>query len=470
MLAAVSAALIVPTAACSGSGSDKAGGSRHAEQKPKKPLTLTLLSGDALYAPEYADTVQRLSHGSMRIQINVAGNQPDYERGTVRLVRSGHEQLGAVGARVWDTLGVTTFRALVAPFLVDSLELEQRVLESPRISRMLDGVNRAGVVGLAVLPGPLRRPLGLRRPLAGPEDYRGAAIAIRFGGVARATFAALGATTKGYNIGVLPSSADGAELDLNTVAENGFDAGARTITSNVVFWPRPQTIFANRQVYDRLTAAQRQILRRAGREALAPEIARIVRDDKQALSEICARNAVSLAGASTAQLAALRRAVRPVVDDLERDQFTKVAIAEITTLRRGHPTDVVRCSSVSRTAAASRLEGRWHVAASSDDLLAVGTPPGEAERQRGDETLELRGGRWTFAERHSGFVWRGRYAVHGDLLDLTVVRCQATRDVCTRGATASFRWSVYRDRLSLERASGVAPYYGLLAKPFTRVR
>jgi TRAP-type C4-dicarboxylate transport system substrate-binding protein len=459
--------LVVPATACSGSGTDKAGGSRQAEQKPR-PLTLTLLSGDRLYAPEYAAAVERLSHGSMRIQIKVAGNQPDYERGTVRLVRSGREQLGAVGARVWDTMGVTTFRALVAPFLVDSLSLEQRVLESPRISRMLEGVDRAGVVGLAVLPGPLRRPLGLRRSLAGPEDYRGAAIAVRFGGVTRATFDALGATTKGYNVGVLPSTADGAELDVNTIAENGYDAGARTITSNVVFWPRPQTIFANRQVYERLTATQRQILRRAGREAVAPEIARVARDDKEGLSAICDRNAVSFAGTSVAQLAALRRAVRPVFEDLERDPFTKAAIAEIKKLSRGRATDLVRCSTVS-PAAASRLAGRWQVTTGRDDLLAAGTPPDEAERQRGAATLELRGGRWTFTEHHSAFVWRGRYLVNGDVLHLITVRCRATADVCTRGTTASFRWSVYRDRLSLEQLSGVAHYYGLYAKPLVRV-
>jgi TRAP-type C4-dicarboxylate transport system substrate-binding protein len=463
----MSAALIVPATACSGSGTDKAGGSRHGQKTT--PLTLTLLSGDSLYAPEYADAVERLSHGSMRIQIKVGGNQPDYERGTVRLVRSGHEELGAVGARVWDTLGVTTFRALVAPFLVDNLALEQRVLESPRISRMLDGVDRAGVVGLAVLPGPLRRPLGLGRPLAGPDDYQGAAIAIRFGSVARATFEALGATTEGYNVGVLPSAADGAELDLNTIAENGFDTGAKTITSNVVFWPRPQTIFANRQVYDLLTAAQRQILRRAGRVALAPEITRIVRDDKEALSAICARNAVSLAGASAAQLAALRRAVRPVFVDLERDRFTKAAIAEITKQRHGHATDVVRCPSVASTAAASRLEGRWQVTAGLDDLLAAGAPPDQAERQRGVATLELAGGRWTFTEHHNGFVWRGRYAVRGDALHLTIVGCRATADVCFPGVTASFKWSVYRDRLSLEQVSGVARYYGLFAKQLVRV-
>jgi hypothetical protein len=42
--------------------------------------------------------------------------------------------------------------------------------------------------------------------------------------------------------------------------------------------------------------------------------------------------------------------------------------------------------------------------------------------------------------------------------------------VCFRGATAEYTWSVFRDRLSLDRLSGVATYYGLFAKPLTRVR
>src|SRR5438876_773304 len=86
---------------------------------------------------------------------------------------------------------------------------------------------------------------GRSKPLVLPPDYRGATIAIRLGGVARATFATLGATAKGYVIGVLPA-VDGAELDLNTIAENGYDARSRALTANVVLWPRPQTIFANR--------------------------------------------------------------------------------------------------------------------------------------------------------------------------------------------------------------------------------
>jgi hypothetical protein len=85
-------------------------------------------------------------------------------------------------------------------------------------------------------------------------------------------------------------------------------------------------------------------------------------------------------------------------------------------------------------------------------------------------TLELRRGQWIARERHSGFVWRGPYAVRGNILYLTIADCRGTSDVCFRGITAEYTWSVYRDRLSLERLSGSPTYYGVLAKPLTRVR
>ena len=469
-LAVASAALLVPATACSGSGVDKAGGSRSTEAKAK-PLTLTLFSGDKTFAPEYAAAVARLSGGAMRIRITVAGSEPDYERSTVRYVRSGRAQLGSVGARVWDTMGVSSFRALVAPFLIDSLELEQQVLESPSVARMLQGVGRAGVVGLAVLPGPLRRPLGLSRPMLGPGDYRGARIAIRYGNVARTTFAALGATTAGYHVGTLPARADGAELDLNTIAENGFDVHATSLATNVVLWPRPQTIFANAATFARLTPTQRQILRRAGRAALAPEIARVVKDDGAGLTAICGRGAVTLDNASPAEVASLRRAVQPVYTELSKDPLTKSLLAEIAGLRDNRPADTVRCASTtSHATASSQLEGRWRVATTRKELVAAGAPAAEAQRQNGGATLELRNDRWVARESHSGFIWRGDYAVQGNVLRLTVASCEGPPDVCFHGATAEYRWSVYRDRLSLRRVSGVANYYGVIAKPLTRSR
>jgi TRAP-type C4-dicarboxylate transport system substrate-binding protein len=457
--------IAVVAAGCHGSGAGKAGGSEHG---PSKSLTLTLFTGDSLYAPEYAAAVERLSGGAMRIEITVAGNSPAYEQRTVEDVRAGKFDLGAVGARVWDVFGVRSFQALVAPFLVDSLALEERVLSGPLAPQMLAGLDRARVVGLAVLPGPLRRPLGLTRALRGPHDYEGARIAIRYGGVARATIGALGATVVGYPVGALPR-VDGAELDSNTIAENGFDREASALTANVALWPRPQTIFMNRLAYARLTPEQRSILRRAGVAALAPELARVEQDEATGLATICERGAMSLAAASPSQLLALAAAVRPVYAELGRDANTRRLLASIRRLRRGSTTDDARCPRPAVTDAAARLEGLWQVSTTGADLLSAGASASDAERQRGRATLSFRDGRWVGREQHTGFVWRGTYSVRGDVLRLAVTGCPPTT-VCTPGLTNAFTWSAYRDRLSLHLLSGGVPsYVGLIAKPLTRV-
>jgi TRAP-type C4-dicarboxylate transport system substrate-binding protein len=249
--ALVAVVLVAAATACGGAGVDKAGG-----PAATKPVVLTLAAHDDDYAfGSFAAAVERISGGSMRINVvnSWRNYEVDYERGIVDDVRTGRVQLGIVGVRVWDTLGVTSFRALVAPFLVDSLPLERRALESPLAGRALAGVERRGVVGIALLPGRLRRPFGITRALVGPEDYEGATIGVRIGGVARATFRALGATARGYVSGGL-SGVDGADLDPATIVLDGYDEPSRTLTANVVLWPKAQTIVMNRKAFATLTS------------------------------------------------------------------------------------------------------------------------------------------------------------------------------------------------------------------------
>src|SRR6185503_10780070 len=286
--AVAAAALVVVASACAGSGPDKAGGQPERPKPADKAVVLTLATGDPPFAEEYAKAVDRLSAGAIRIDIRLGRTaQRNYERFTVEDVRTGRAQLGSVAVRVWDTLGVTSMQALVAPLLVDDLELQKRLLQGPLATRMLRGLDRAGVVGLALTPGPLRRPIGVTRFFAGPKDYRGATMGIKFGNVARATFEALGARVTGYTSG--QARFDGAELDLKTIADAKYDPRATAITANVVLWPRPQTIFANRAAFAKLTSGQQEILRRAGREAVPAEAARIAREEKDALSAVCSR-------------------------------------------------------------------------------------------------------------------------------------------------------------------------------------
>jgi TRAP-type C4-dicarboxylate transport system substrate-binding protein len=339
------AVLAVSAAGCAGSV-DKAG------SPVARPLVLTLAAHDDDEAyGTFAAAVARLSGGSLRIRVvqnwRVSGTKSelDYERGIVDDVRSGKAALGIFGVRVWDTMGVDSFQALVAPFLVDSLALEGRALRSPLVPQALAAVRRDGVVGIALLPGRLRRPFGLTRMLVAPADYRGAKIAIRPSAVAEQTFRALGARP-GPEIPVDFTGFDGAEIDPLTITENGWDHGSYRLTANVALWPKPQTIVMNPRAFDALTPSQRQILVEAGREALAPELARVARDQSLGISILCGDRGFRFATATTAEIAALRRAVQPVYDRIERKPLTRRWIAQIEAERT--PPDVVRCAGRSR--------------------------------------------------------------------------------------------------------------------------
>lgn len=451
-LVATITALAVAGWASAGAGPDKAGGRSEPVAKPVgKAIKLTLVTGDLPFAEEYAARVARLSGGAMRIHIRLGRTaQANYERFTVEDVRKGKAQLGSVAARVWDTMGVTSFRALLAPLLVDSLALQRRVLESPLRARMLAGLDRGGVVGLALTPGPLRRPVGLKRRLVGPRDYRGVTIGIKFGGVARSTFETLGAKVTGYTWG--QANFDGAELDLKTMVDAKYDTRASEVTANIVLWPRPQTIFANRAAFARLTPAQQEILRRAGRDDVRPEAARIEREQKDALSILCSRSPDVFTVADGSELTALRGALRPVYALLERDPQTRQLIALISKLRGSGPASKVeplRCSGAGKSAAAA-LEGRWQSTVSRDEMLARGATPAEAATYAGSGTLELKGGAWTFRGERATVT--GTYVVYGDAIRLTMRTC--TANPCEPGATTEYTWSIYRDRLSLKRRAG----------------
>ena len=60
---------------------------------------------------------------------------------------------------------------LLAPFLIDSYTLQRRVLASDLPAQVLPSVQRLGVLGIAVLPGPQQRLLSIGTPMLAPPDY-----------------------------------------------------------------------------------------------------------------------------------------------------------------------------------------------------------------------------------------------------------------------------------------------------------
>jgi hypothetical protein len=137
--------VLVASAACEASGLNKAGGN---QARQTVVLTLASPSGISGDLDGFVAQVRRLSAGTMRIDIKSRWriHQVDFGTGLIGDVRTGKADLGVVGAEVWDSVGVSSFRALDTPFLVDSYALQDRVVRNPMMGEMLQGaaVGRAG--------------------------------------------------------------------------------------------------------------------------------------------------------------------------------------------------------------------------------------------------------------------------------------------------------------------------------------
>jgi TRAP-type C4-dicarboxylate transport system substrate-binding protein len=422
VLAAIAA---VTAAGCGGGGGgeDKAGGSG-------EPVVLRLANtnGQLDFTPavdHFAQRVGELSGGDLRIEsVDEWGNSAaDAEQQVVRAVSSGEVDLGWVGTRVFDTLGVKSFRALTAPMLVDSYALQDAVIESGITEQMLQGLDDLGVVGLGVLPDGLRKPVGVSGPILGPADWRGIAFGtLRSDGHAEA-IRALGATPvqvqwKEREERLANGTLRGFETSIWIHQHNPALAHlAPYVTANVTLWPQMDVLLANPARLEALTAAQKEWLEEAARDAETRSAA-LAEIDTRALGDSCAAGA-RFAEASAADLAALEAAFAPAYMSLERHPETKAFIERIDALKKSTPPEPAlsipsectgeapeQAGGATETAPAY-LNGTYRYVLTREDAEKVGDP--EAEDFPQVQTWTLQDGR---AENPWGL--RGRYSVDGD--------------------------------------------------------
>ena len=180
-------------AGCGGTGDDRAGG-----KGSTKAVTLTL--ANPLPQPDelrpFVDEVERISDGKIEVRFRNEWLGWPWRRTEAALIRdvaAGKADLGWVGSRAWDDVGVTSFDALHAPLAVESYELQGEVLEAGIADELLEGVEPLGLVGLGVLPGPLRKVLGVERPFLRPADFDGMRVGLNRSQVGSASLRALGA-------------------------------------------------------------------------------------------------------------------------------------------------------------------------------------------------------------------------------------------------------------------------------------
>ncbi|MEA2675460.1 MAG: hypothetical protein QOI92_2652 [Chloroflexota bacterium] len=474
---AFGAAMVVSVAiaGCSGAAPAQTGAG------PKIPVqasshvkgTLLTVSGPQ-YELDFASAVSKLSAGSIDVTVTGDWQQDDLnnEADLVKAVADGKAELGYIGARGFDTAGVSSFAGLQAPMLIDSFNLEAKVLTSDWAQKLLEGPRSVGVVGLGYVQGELRQALGITRNLAEVTDFQGARIGARPSHVTEMTMRALGATMVAIPASSVNVSAlDGIEMGLPGVAGNGYDKGATSFTGNLVFWARPNILFANAKWFDSLSADQQGYLQAAAREVAATSAASVFGSAAEAKGIVCARD-LAITTVSQPALDAFRARLQPVIDEMSKDPATKATIDAILALRgqTDVPDVVAPCPkaapSPSLNTGPTLLDGTWKTSFTKADLVAspLLTDSGEInDGNWGDFTMTFGHGKFTSTQSNSfeHGTGSGTFTVIGNAVYMHIDQT---------GENFAYRWSIFENTLTFTRdesiGGGPTP---TLVKPWTRV-
>jgi TRAP-type C4-dicarboxylate transport system substrate-binding protein len=339
----ITATVILASACASGVGAaSKAGG---VNQPVVLRMAVTYAGPGLRGAPGiqyFAERVSDLSRGEMSIKIayGVGGLAMNSEQRVIKDVAGGSFDLGFTGTSVFDTLGVPSFQALSAPMLVDNYPLENAVIRSALPAKMMTGLAKLDLTGLAVLGNGIRRPIGVRHPILSPADWRGITFGTYLSKAQQAAISALGAKpgpgmATARDQALASGALQGFDFDLLSYHDLSMEQTAPYITANVNLWPRTLALFGNPGRLARLSDSQRRLVYQAAADAAARSTG-LVQDEDQTVSDMC-RAGARLANASAADLQALRRRFAAVYADLEADPKTKATIEQITALKKATP-------------------------------------------------------------------------------------------------------------------------------------
>ena len=390
-----------------GSQADKAG-------TKTAPVTLDLVGLAPYLETEpavafFAKRVDELSGGNLLVR-PVPPTSGD-EVGLLSDVSSGRIDLGWVATRAFDRLGVKSFQALTAPLLIDSYLLEEAVISSDIPDRMLNGLARVGLTGLAVLGAPLSKPIAVEKPLLRPADWRGKTFSLFHSSGQAAAIRALDAAPREVGIsrrGLRTRVVQGYETSLLFYGGSGFrgEQDAPYVAANVNLWPLSVALFANPSTLSSLTEAQRDWLKLAATEAAARSTS-LFEHEERFVPAICAAGG-RLANATPADLRALKAAFAPVYASLEQDPETKAFIARIEQLKHSPPRGYALripagCSGRAPSLVPPRgttngppiPDGRYRKTVTPKELTDAGATPDDAANNAGIHTITIKGTEWS---------------------------------------------------------------------------
>jgi TRAP-type C4-dicarboxylate transport system substrate-binding protein len=294
------------------------------------------------YGPRtFVDALSTLSGGRISVELvtGYGDGALDAESQVVKAIASGDVDGGWPPSRAFALAGLGGLQAIEAPMMLTNLAAVDELVSGDAARTALGALDGTGLTGLGLAVGTLRHPFSAAGPLLGPDDWKGLHFRAFNTPVQVDTIAALGAVPEAALFGWIDRVRDGtlagSDFDVFQYLANGFTTETPDVTANVVLWPKVFVLSINQARFDALTAEQQGWIRAAATAAVRASIDGPY-DESAVATELC-RKGVHFPEADAAQLAALKVAVRPVVDGIAADPQSGPLLAQVEAIAARHP-------------------------------------------------------------------------------------------------------------------------------------
>jgi C4-dicarboxylate-binding protein DctP len=271
-------------------------------------------------AEKFKELAEKYTNG--KVKVEVYPNSTLYkDKEELEALQLGAVQMLAPSNSKFGPMGIKEFEVFDLPFIIPNLNALRKVTEGPMGDKMLKLLEPKGMIGLAYWDNGFKQ-MSANKALRVPADYKGLKFRIQSSKVLEAQFRALGATPQvmafsevyqALQTGVV----DGQEnTPSNMYTQKMHEVQKYTTLTNHGYIG--YVVVVNKKFWDDLPGDVRTNLTKAMKESTTYANTISAQENDEALADIKKSGKTELITPTAAEMAAMRKAMEPIYDDMAK--------------------------------------------------------------------------------------------------------------------------------------------------------
>ena len=281
-------------------------------------------------AKKFSELVEQRSGGKIKVRIFPSG-QLGGDLQNVSALQGGTLDLMVLNAGLLVGL-VKDFAILDLPFLFNTPEEADHVVDGPVGRKMFEKLTAKGLIGLGYTELGFRNVTNSRRPIAKLEDFSGLKLRVLQSPLFIELFNTLGANTVPLPFPELYTAleqkvVDGQENPVTVINDSKFQEVQKylSITRHIY---NPQSVLMSKRSWDKLSAEEKKIIQEALDEAKVYQ-RQVSRQKSEEALETLKKAGMQVNEVASAELARIKEKAKPVIDKFAKDAG-EATYAELT--------------------------------------------------------------------------------------------------------------------------------------------